>query len=130
MSIDEYIKREEALRDAKKHLLGGIDENLRHIALGDMPIGMQPNLPLMPPTPRHLTKKGYSVSQLKSMTEDELLAEICDTANPTDAQMITAALIIKRTKPQGPHWTTVYGFWAVIVGIVVTIAIALFSRYC
>ena len=75
MSIDEYIKREEALRDAKKHLLGGIDENLRQIALSDMPIGMQPNLPPMPPTPRFLTQKGYSVSQLKSMTEDELLAE-------------------------------------------------------
>ena len=30
--------------------------------------------------------------------------------------MITAALIIKRTKPQKPHWTLNPGFWIVAIG--------------
>ena len=106
MAIDEYTRLREALGDAERRLAN------------DEPSNAPPVLPA-PPNP---IRKDLDVARLKSMTEDELLDELKNAANAADAQMIMAELL-------KPTWTLVAGYWAVIIGLVIMMIVALIFQF-
>ena len=103
MAVDDrYTKREDALGGAKKRFGGYEPSN---------------TVPVSPPPPGPV-RKELDIARLKSMTENELLAELKNAANKADAQMIMAELL-------KPTWALVAGYWAVIIGLVVMMIVAL-----
>jgi len=106
MEKDEYAKLKKAFEDAKKSYYD-------HAPSKPLPVVMS--------APHGLIHKDLNVAQLKSMTEDELLAEL-KNAKPEDAEMIVAELL-------KPTWTLVAGYWAVIAGMALMIVVALIVHF-
>ena len=115
IDFDEYAGDDEETKADKEAEFNRARESFSRMSgLTHLSEAFKP--PPMPPVPHHLIRKRLSISQLKTMTEDELMDELDSASNPMDARLITAALLIKRTEPQKPHWTLNPSFLIVAIG--------------